>query len=70
MPYINDRVERKSKSEMRGPSEAIDTTETELYFLRKNVLPTLLDGFGLNLDLNTRNDIDQLVRMMTSQFEL
>ena len=70
VPYLNDLVERISKSEMRGPSEAIDTTEIELYFLRKNVLPTLLDGFGLNLDLNTRSDIDQLVRMMTSQFEL
>ena len=70
VPYLNDLVERISKSEMKGPSEAIDTTETELYFLRKNVLPTLLDGFGLDLDLNSRNDIDQLVRMMTSQFEL
>ena len=70
VPYLNDLVERISKSEMKGPSEAIDTTETELYFLRKNVLPTLLDGFGLDLDLNSRNDIDQLVRMVTSQFEL
>ena len=46
-----------------------DSSETELYFLNEHLKPMLID-MGINKQLNSRNDIDQLVGLIKSQFSI
>ena len=52
-----------------GPSLGDETLDTEIYFLEKNIMPTLRN-FGISLPLNSRTDIDRLVTLLISQFGL
>ena len=59
-----------SESRLDGPFFSNDPVETEIYFLRKNIMPTL-QSLGITLPpLNSRKDIDTLVTTLISQFEL
>ena len=48
---------------LQGPFEGYDSTPTEVYFLGKTIQP-FLDSIGLNRQLRTRRDVDQLVEFM------
>ena len=52
-----------------GPSLGDETLDTEIYFLEKNIMPTLRN-LGISLPLNSRTDIDRLVTLLISQFGL
>ena len=67
--YLTGLVSRISQYDLRGPFEGYDTTDTELAFLRKNLLPSL-NRLGVNLKLDSREDILQLVWTMMSRFEI
>jgi len=62
-------VESISGTELVGPFDKADSTETELRFLRSNLLPSL-SSMGIDLELHSRADIDNLVRMMMMRFGL
>ena len=67
--YMCSLTERVCAASLTGPFESYDTTETELYFLRKTVLP-VIDQLGLGLVLRSRDDIDSLVQLMMANFDL
>ena len=67
--YLSELTEKVSTASLDGPFEGRDTTETELYFLRNHVRP-VLTTMGLNLGLETREDIDRLVGFMMATFGL
>jgi hypothetical protein len=52
-----------------GPSLGDETLDTEIFFLEKNIMPTLRN-LGISLPLNSRTDIDRLVTLLISQFSL
>lgn len=58
-----------SFAELKGPFEGYDSTSTEVSFLGKTVQP-FLDSMGLNLQLRTRRDVDQLLEFMLTNFDL
>ncbi len=67
--YLTRLAEEVSLTRLDGSFEGSDTTNTELYFLKKNIQPAL-KRFGLNLELRSREDIDRLVDIMMNQFDL
>ncbi|MBX9671590.1 MAG: hypothetical protein K2X93_28635 [Candidatus Obscuribacterales bacterium] len=57
----------RATAEDEPRTESYDSTNDELYFLRKNVLP----GLGMKNDsFTTREDINQLVKTILSEFNL
>ena len=67
--YVCNLTERVCAASFAGPFESYDTTETELYFLRKTIKP-VIDQMGLGLGLRSRSDIDSLVEFMMANFDL
>ncbi len=73
--YVITLTEFLSPSSLNGPSSGDgpslgdETLDTEIYFLEKNIQPTLRD-LGIFLPLKSRTDIDRLVRLLMSQFSL
>lgn len=67
--YVCGLTERICQTSLKGPFEGYDSTEAELYFLRKTVQP-FLDRIGLGLKLGSRKDIDRLVQLMMRGFGL
>lgn len=67
--YVLTLTEILSDSSLDGPFDANETLSTEIYFLEKNIMPTLR-GLGMSPPLNTRADIDRLVTLLMSQFSL
>lgn len=67
--YLAELAERVSLKRLEGPFEGFDTTDTEIYFLTKNIKPSL-ERFGLAMDIESREDINQLVDLMMTQFDL
>jgi len=66
---LNGSSHRDGPSSGDGPSLGDETLDTEIYFLEKNIMPTLRN-LGISLPLNSRTDIDRLVTMLMSQFNL
>jgi hypothetical protein len=59
-----------SESRLDGPFFSTDPVETEIYFLGKNIMPTL-QSLGITLPpLNSRKDIDTLIHTLISKFGL
>jgi hypothetical protein len=52
-----------------GPTLGDETLDMEIFFLEKNIMPTLRN-LGISLPLNSRTDIDRLVTLLISQFGL
>lgn len=67
--YLTRLADEVSSTRLDGPFEGYDTTNTELYFLKKNIQPAL-QRFGLDLEFRSREDIDRLLTIMVSQFGL
>ena len=67
--YVVTLTESLSKSVLDGPFHGNETLSTEIYFLEKNIQPILRD-LGIPLSLKSRDDIDRLVSMLMSQFNL
>ena len=73
--YVVTLTEFLSPSSLNGPSSGDgpslgdETLDTEIYFLEKNIMPTLRN-LGISLPLNSRTDIDRLVTVLMSQFSL
>ena len=67
--YVVTLTESLCKSSLDGPFLGNETLSTEIYFLEKNIMPTLGD-LGISLPLNSRTDIDRLVSLLMSQFRL
>ena len=73
--YVITLTEFLSPSSLNGPSSGDgpslgdETLDTEIYFLEKNIMPTLRN-LGISLPLNSRTDIDRLVTLLISQFGL
>lgn len=67
--YLGGLTERLCQASLEGPFEGYDSTWTELYFLRKTIQP-FLERIGLNLRLESRQDIDRLAQLMIANFGL
>jgi|GEM_PF-3611825 hypothetical protein len=67
--YVVTLTESLSKLSLEGPFTGNETLNTETYFLDKNIQPTLRQ-LGILLPLKSRTDIDRLVRVLMSQFDL
>ena len=67
--YVCGLTERVCGAALKGPFEGYDSTETELYFFRNNLQP-LLRSMGMDVDLDTRQDIDKGVELLLTRFEL
>ena len=67
--YVVTLTESLCKSSLDGPFLGNETLDTEIYFLKKNIMPTLR-SLGISLPLNSRTDIDRLVTLLMSQFSL
>jgi hypothetical protein len=67
--YVVTLTESLCKSSLEGPFFGNETLNTEIYFLEKNIMPTLGD-LGIFLPLKSRADIDRLVRLLMSKFDL
>ncbi|MCZ6867328.1 MAG: M28 family peptidase [Chloroflexi bacterium] len=67
--YLLDIAVLACSTQLNGPFEGYDTTQTEAYFLRKNVQPAL-ERLGLKMDLDSRRSIDQLANLMMTHFNL
>ena len=67
--YVQTLAETLSDSKLNGPFDGNDTIATEIYFLEKNILPTL-SGLGIAPPLQTRSDIGRLVTLLINRFEL
>ena len=67
--YVVSLTESLSNSSLDGPFLGNETLDTEIYFLEKNIMPTLR-SLGISLPLNSRTDIDRLVTLLMSQFSL
>ncbi len=67
--YVSTLTESLSKSSLNGPFAGNETLNTEIYFLEKNIQP-ILHTLGVNLPLKSRADIDRLVGVLMSQFDL
>ena len=66
---LNGPSRRDGPSSGDGPSLSDETLDTEIYFLEKNIMPTLRN-LGISMPLNSRTDIDRLVTRLKSQFGL
>jgi hypothetical protein len=67
--YLITLTESLSTSSLDGPFLGNETLDTEIYFLEKNIMPTLR-SLGISLPLNSRTDVDRLVTLLISQFSL
>lgn len=67
--YVVMLTESLCKSSLDGPFLGNETLRTEIYFLDKNIQPTLRD-LGIYLPLSTRSDVDRLVSLLMSKFDL
>ena len=67
--YVVTLTESLCKSSLDGPFLGNETLRTEIYFLDKNIPPTLRD-LGIYLPLSTRSDVDRLVSLLMSRFDL
>ena len=67
--YVVTLTESLCKSSLDGPFLGNETLRTEIYFLDKNIQPTLRD-LGIYLPLSTRSDVDRLVSLLMSRFDL
>ena len=67
--YVVTLTESLSTSSLDGPFLGNETLDTEIYFLEKNIMPTL-QSLGISLPLKSREDIDRLVTFLMSQFNL
>jgi hypothetical protein len=67
--YVVTLTESLCKSSLDGPFLGNETLRTEIYFLDKNIQPTLRD-LGIYLPLSTRSDVDSLVSLLMSRFDL
>jgi len=67
--YVVTLTKSLCKSSLNGPFLGNDSLSAEIYFLEKNIQPTLRD-LGIFLPLKSRTDIDRLVRLLMSQFSL
>lgn len=67
--YVYNLTIGASELNLDGPFESYSTTETELYFLNKE-LATVLSNLGMSKSFESREDIDVLVNMMLSGFQL
>ena len=67
--YAVTLIEKLCDSSVNGPFEGNETLPTEIYFLKKNIMPTLR-SLGISLPLNSRADIDRLVTLLMSRFNL
>jgi hypothetical protein len=67
--YVVRLTETLSTSSLDGPFLGNETLDTEIYFLEKNIMPTLR-SLGISLPLKSRDDIDRLVTLLMSQFNL
>ena len=73
--YVVTLTEFLSPSSLNGPSGGDgptlgdETLDTEIFFIEKNIIPTLRN-LGISLPLNSRTDIDRLVTLLMSQFNL
>ena len=67
--YVQTLAETLSDSNLDGPFNGNDTIATEIYFLEKNILPTL-GGLGIAPPLQTRSDISRLVTLLINRFGL
>lgn len=73
MHYLIDLSTRldggTSSTQLVGPFDGPEPTGTELYFLRKHIQPAM-SSLGLDMELNSRANIDLLIGIMTRQFGL
>ena len=67
--YVVTLTKSLCKSSLNGPFLGNDSLSAEIYFLEKNIQPTLRD-LGIFLPLKSRTDIDRLVGLLMSQFSL
>lgn len=67
--YIVTLTKTLSDSSLDGPFDGNETLPTEIYFLEKNIMPTLR-GLGMSHPLSSRVDVDRLVTLLMSQFSL
>ena len=67
--YVVTLTESLSASSLDGPFIGNETLDTEVYFLEKNIMPTLRK-LGMSLPLDSRTDIDTLVPLLMSRFSL
>ena len=67
--YVVTLTESLSTSSLDGPFLGNETLDTEIYFLEKNIMPTLR-SLGISLPLNSRTDIDRLVTLLIWKFSL
>lgn len=67
--YICTLTKAVAHAGLNGPFEGYDTTDAELYSLRKTVL-SAIKAMGLDVELQTRNDINDLVRILVQKFGL
>ena len=71
--YVMTLIHRTSttslSSRSKEPFPEDDTLQTELYFLRKNIQPTLT-SLGIDVNLESREDINKLVNLILLKFNL
>lgn len=75
--YVLTLIDQISVKSLLRPSERAipesvpeyDTLQTELYFLKKTIQPTLA-AFGQDINLRSREDIDKLVALLLQRFNL
>ena len=67
--YVCSLTEMICSSDLKGPFDGSDTTETELRFLREAVQP-VLNQLGAKIDLKSRGDIDRLVELLIDRLGL
>ena len=67
--YVLKLAEEISISDLHRSSNGDGTLETEIYFLKKNILPALQE-MNISPLLNSRYDIDNLVHLLIAEFNL
>lgn len=67
--YVSQLAQEMDWVDFGLPSHNYDTTQTEIEFLKKNVLPSM-KKLGLGAEVQSRGDIDHLVRMLMSWYGL
>lgn len=65
--YLLELTDRIARTPLDGPFEGYDSTPIELRHMRASLGPLLA---GLELELESREDIDDLARMFTNRFGL
>ena len=65
--YVAELLKQVSSTKLVGPSTGNDTTGVELHFLNRNVRPAL-QAMSADISMKTREDIDQMIRLMMTRF--